>query len=48
MMKMQIIETAVAVVLFIIIKLVISRYIDTIVSGNNSLKSRSKIVKNGI
>lgn len=45
MMKMQTIESVVAVVLFIIIKLLISRYIDTIVSGNNSLKNRSKIVK---
>jgi small-conductance mechanosensitive channel len=45
MMKIQIIETGVAVVLFIIIKLIISRYVDTIVVGNISLKNRSKIVK---
>jgi small-conductance mechanosensitive channel len=45
MTKIQIIETIITVLLYVIIKLLINRYIDTIVAENVSTKKRSKIVK---
>jgi small-conductance mechanosensitive channel len=48
MMKIQLIETGIAVVLYILIKLLINRYIELIVAGNSSTKKRSKIVKKAI
>jgi small-conductance mechanosensitive channel len=48
MMKIQLIETGIAVVLYILIKLLINRYIEHVVAGNASTKKRSKIVKKAI
>ncbi len=48
MTKIQIIETVIAFTVYVIIKILIHRYIDRIVSSNVSAKKRSKIVKKAI
>jgi small-conductance mechanosensitive channel len=48
MTKIQIIETIVILVSYLILKLLINRYIDNIVAGNISTKKRSIIVKKAI
>jgi len=45
MTKIQIIEAAVAVLMYIIIKIASARYIDKVVINNVASKTRSKIVK---
>ncbi len=48
MTKIQIIETLTALVLYVIIKLLINHYVNTITAGNIATKIRSKIVKKAI
>lgn len=48
MTKIQIIETAIAISIYLIIKIIIDRNIDRIVRNNKATKSRSKIVKKAI
>jgi small-conductance mechanosensitive channel len=47
-MKTQIIETVITLFLYVILKLLLNRYIDRLVAGNLSTKKRSKIVKKAI
>jgi small-conductance mechanosensitive channel len=48
MTQIQIIETVIAVTVYMIIKILIHRYIDRIVSNSVSTKRRSKVVKKAI
>lgn len=48
MTKIQIIETVIALLVFVTIKILIHLYIDRIVSTNVSSKKRSKVVKKAI
>lgn len=48
MTKILIIETLITIALYITIKILIYRYIDTIIAGNISTKKGSKIVKKAI
>lgn len=48
MTQLQIIETVASLVLYVVTKLLINRYINTIVDGNISTRKRSKIVRKAI
>ncbi|MDZ7615244.1 MAG: mechanosensitive ion channel [Flavobacteriaceae bacterium] len=48
MTKIQIIETVVTIILFLIIKFLINRYTARIVANNPSTKTRSKVVKKAL
>lgn len=48
MTKIQIIEAVIALTVYVIIKILIHRYIDRIVTNNVSTKKRSKVVKKAI
>jgi small-conductance mechanosensitive channel len=47
-LKLQIIETAVAIGIYILIKILLYKYINTLVGNSISSRKRSKIVKKGI
>lgn len=48
MTQIQIIETAIVVSLYLLIKVLVNRYINKIIANNISTKGRSKIVKKAI
>ena len=48
MLKLQIIETAIVVLIYVVLRVVTNRSVDRFVSNNRASKTRGKIVKKAI